>query len=415
MGLDIDAVLAGLPDDPVFVCCNHHPEGFVEALAAAPVDEGTAVFFPIGSVRDHGRAIRALAGSPGWRVLTTFVSPPIVDAVAEGAVEYVPVRTSSHAEFVRRRFGDRYTVLVGHVPPPVDGDYTFGIASPHAPLLFDHVDTTVAVTNDALPVVRGPTLRADDWDVTLSTDEPLPTVQPSGADHYDTIGANVASLVPDDATIQLGIGSIPGAVTAALEEKAALTVHSGVISDGVLDLVDAGALDLDADTPVLTSLVLGESREFYDRVEGYDAVELGSALRVHDPVAAGRNDRFVAVNSAIEVDLAGQVNASHIGPKQYAAPGGIEDFVESAHGSREGKSIIAMEARAKPDVPKVVPSLGDGAPVDVPRTNVDYVVTEYGVATLVDRTPRERAAELVQVAHPDDRDALAAAAEAQRP
>lgn len=404
MSIDVDAVLAGVPEDPVFVCSNHHSERFVEALAEADVEEATAVCFPIGSVRPHGEAIATLAERPGWRVLTSFVSPPIVDAVAEGTVEYVPVRASAYAGYVRRRFGDRHVVLVGHVPArSVDGRHTFGIGCPHAPLLFEAADTTVAVRNDALPVVRGPAEPVEAWDVAVDTDEPLPAFEPSPTATHEAIADHVASLVPDGATIQLGIGSIPHAVTSALEERTGLAVHSGVIGDGVLDLAASGAVDRDADAPVLASLLVGDSADFYDRVDGHDLVTLASADAVHDPVACGAHDRFVAINSAIEVDLAGQVNASHIGTRQYAAPGGLPDFVEGAHRSTDGRSIVAMEARAKPDAPKIVPAIGAGSPVDVLRTDVDYVVTEYGVARLADRTVRERARALVAVAHPEDR------------
>lgn len=404
----VESLLAELPEDPVFALSNHHSERFVEALATTPVEDATAVCFPIGSVDEHGTAIRDLAETPGWRVLTSFVSPPLVDAVADGVVEYVPVRTSAHAEFVRRRFGDRHVVFVGHVPPAVDGRHTYGIACPHGPQLFEFADTTVAVENEALPVVAGPSEPVADWDVHCTTDEALPTFD--AGDAGTDIGAHVASLVPDGATIQLGIGSVPDAVTAALRDHSGLTVHSGVISEGVLDLADAGALDETADTPVLTSLLVGQTPAFYDRVAGHELLRLAGAPDVQRPDAGSRHDQFVAINSAIEVDLRGQVNASHIGAKQYAAPGGLPDFAEAAHNSHDGASVVAMAARAKPSAPKIVPELGDGAPVDLPRTNVDYVVTEYGVATLVDRTPRERARELIRVAHPDDRAHLAESA-----
>jgi len=414
MTTSLDPVLDEVSADPVFVFSNHHSEAFVRALSSSPL-EGTAVFFPIGSVREHGEAVADLGEAPGWRVLTTFVSPPIVEAAAEGTVEYVPIRTSVHAAFVRRRFADRHLVLVGRVPSRVvDGRCTFGLACPHAPLLFERADTTVAVTNDSIPVVRGPTTPTEAWDVRVSTDESLPTFGGTRTETHGEIGAHVASLVPDGATIQLGIGSIPGAVTAALGDHAGLTVHSGVVSDGVLDLLEAGAIDREAETPVLASLVIGGSSHFYERIDDHDLVRLGSAEEVQNPVATGTHETFVSINSAIEVDLAGQVNASHIGRTQYAAPGGILDFAEGAHNSADGRSIVAMEARAKPDIPKIVPEIAAGTPVDVPRTNVDHVVTEYGVATLRDRTPAERAEQLIGVAHPDDREELRAALRERR-
>ncbi|MXV60523.1 hypothetical protein GS429_00250 [Natronorubrum sp. JWXQ-INN-674] len=405
----LETALDTVSPNPVFVFGNHHTEQGVQSLVDSSIEEGTAVFYPIGSVQDHGEAIVDLGTEPGWRVLTTFVTPPLVDAVAEGAVEYVPVRASDHTAFVRQRFADRHVVLVCHVPSTtVDGAHTFGLACPHAPELFDWADTTVAVRNDAIPVVSGPTRPVDSWDIRVSTTEPLPSFRTNRSPIADEIGENVASLVPNGATIQLGIGSIPNAVSRSLSGKSTLSVHSGVISDGLLALIESGVVSASPDRPAITSQVIGETETFYERLENQDAFELKSSATVHDPCTMAAHERFVTINGAIEVDLSGQVNASHIGTTQYAAPGGLPDFVEGTRRSPNGSSIVAMQSRANEETPKIVPNIGAGARVDVSRTNVDYVVTENGIADLRNNTRSERAEALIEIAHPDDRPQLRA-------
>lgn len=274
----------------------------------------------------------------------------------------------------------------------------------------------IAEIDDHAPWTHGDTLVTDeDVDVAIRTSTPLVEVPPPAVGPVErAIAGLVAERVPDRATLQLGLGAIPAAICAALDGKHDLGVHSGLITDGVVDLVERGvvtnrakAIDTGA---TVTSLLFGTAR-LYRFAHRNPSVQLRPSTYVQHPSTVCRLERLVSINSALEVDLTGQVNAEVVGGAQVGAVGGAVDFVRAAAMSPGGRSIVALPSTARRGtVSRIVARLADGV-TSTPRSDVDLVVTEHGVAELRGRTLRERARALVAIAHPDMRAALEAAAE----
>ena len=253
-------------------------------------------------------------------------------------------------------------------------------------------------------------------------DYPLPEItmgEPS--ELSGRIGAQVAALIEDGSTLQMGIGAIPDGVLRHLRDKRDLGIHTELFSDGVVELYEAGVITNEKKTlhvgKMLAGFLLG-TRRLYDFVNDNPVVELHPTEYVNDPRVIAQNDKMVAINSAIEVDLTGQVCADSIGTRLYSGTGGQLDFTRGAARSRGGKPIIALpsiaETRSGERFSRIVPTLKPGAGVVTTRNDVHYVVTEYGVAHLYGRTIRQRAQALIDIAHPDLRDDLVRQAEALR-
>jgi acyl-CoA hydrolase len=249
-------------------------------------------------------------------------------------------------------------------------------------------------------------------------DDPLPELVPEPLDAVaEAIGRHVASLIPDGATLQMGIGKIPDAVIAALDGHADLGVHTEMFSDGVMRLADRGVINGRRKSllpgKIVTSFVMG-TRALYDWVHDNPMVEMRPSSFTNDPFVIARNDAMIAINSALAVDLTGQVAADTVSGRFYSGIGGQVDFIRGASRSRAGKPIIALRSTAKGGkVSRIQPVLEAGAGVVTSRGDVRYVVTEYGVASLWGKNVRQRAMALIEVAHPDMRAELLAAAKAR--
>ena len=224
----------------------------------------------------------------------------------------------------------------------------------------------------------------------------------------EKIAEHIAGLIPDGATMQMGIGAIPDAVLKYLFEKKDLGVHTELFSDGVIDLVEAGVITNALKTlhpgKIIAGFILGNKR-LYDWCHNNPLIEFHRTEYVNDPFVISRNDNMVAINSAIEVDLTGQVCSDSIGPKLYSGVGGQLDFIYGASRSKGGIPIIALPSKTK-DFSRIVGLLKHGAGVVTTRYHVHYIVTEYGVAELYGKTIRERANQLIGIAHPEFRDEL---------
>jgi acetyl-CoA hydrolase len=229
----------------------------------------------------------------------------------------------------------------------------------------------------------------------------------------ERIAGHIAELIPDGATMQMGIGAIPDAVLKYLFHKKDLGIHTELFSDGVIDLVEAGVLTGARKTihtgKIVAGFILGSQR-LYDWVDDNPMIEMHRTEYVNDPFVIAQNDRMVAINSAIEIDVTGQVCADSIGPRLYSGVGGQMDFVYGSSRSKDGVPVIAMPStttlRDGSVVSRIVPLLKHGAGVVTTRNHVRYVVTEFGVAALYGKTIRQRARALINIAHPDFRDYL---------
>ena len=270
----------------------------------------------------------------------------------------------------------------------------------------------IAQVNKYMPRTLGDSfVHVSQMDCIVEYDEPITELAPPAiTDVEKEIGRNCASLIKDGDCMQLGIGSIPDAVLLFLKEKKHLGIHSEMFSDGVVELVEAGVIDNSAKNfhngKMIATFLMG-TRRLYDFVHNNPMVYMAPATYTNDPYIAGQNDNLVSINSAIQIDLLGQVCAETIGTTQFSAVGGQVDFVRAAAISKGGRSIIAMPSTASGGkISKIVPFLDQGAAVTTSRNDVEYVITEYGVANLRYYTIRDRAKALIKIAHPDFRDQL---------
>ena len=254
-------------------------------------------------------------------------------------------------------------------------------------------------------------LHLDEIDFIVKRDEeileiPLPKI----GEVEKKIGEYCSSLINDGDTLQLGIGAIPDAVLTFLELKKDLGIHSEMISDGILELIKKGVItNKKKQTFVgktLVTFIMG-SRKLYDYVDNNPNVVFYPVDFVNHPIEIGKNDNMVSINSAIQIDLMGQVNAESIGYDQFSGTGGQVDFIRGTSFSKNGRSIIVIPSTArKGKISRIVPILDEGAAITTSRNDVDYVITEYGIAKLKGKTLRERGKELINIAHPDFREEL---------
>ncbi|MBS9775608.1 MAG: acetyl-CoA hydrolase/transferase family protein [Fusobacterium sp.] len=296
--------------------------------------------------------------------------------------------------------------------PDEHGYCSYGLSCDYTKAATENAKIVIAQINKNMPRTLGNCfVHINDIDCIIEHDSPLIELQPPKIGELEKkIGGYCASLINDGDTLQLGIGAIPDAVLSFLKEKKDLGIHSEMISDGVVDLVNAGVITnakktLNSGKSIVTFLM--GTKKLYDYIHNNPEVELHPVDYVNNPFIAAQNDNLISVNSAIQVDLMGQVNSESMGHKQFSGTGGQVDFVRAASMSKGGKSIIALgSTAAKGKVSKIVFKLDEGATVTTSRNDVDYVITEYGIAHLKGKTLRERAKALIAIAHPDFREEL---------
>lgn len=345
-----------------------------------------------------------------------FIGANVRDAVAACTADYTPVFLHEVPRLFRSRRLRVDVALISTTPPDEKGYCSLGVSVDVVKAAVECANVVVAEVNPRMPRTHGAGfLHVDDIDFFVLNDAPLLELAvPEPDEASRRIGALCASLVPDGATLQLGIGEIPNSVATALRGKRDLGLHSEMLSENVIDLVESGVLTCRRKTlhpgKAVTTFCMG-TRRLYDYVDDNPFFEFLPTEFVNDPVVIAKNDGMVSINSALQVDLTGQVCADSIGAQFYSGIGGQVDFIRGAARSRGGRSIIALPSTAKGGrVSRIVPTLTEGAGVVTTRADVDTVVTEYGIAELKGRTVRERALALVSVAHPDFRKDLLAAA-----
>lgn len=345
-----------------------------------------------------------------------FVGANVREAVNDGRADYTPVFLSGvPALFTGGQLALDVALL--HVSPPDrHGFCRLGTSVACARAAVDCARTVIALVNPRVPLTLGNSaVHVSRFAALVAADRPLPTIPPPAIGEVARrIGEHVATLVPDRATLQMGIGAIPDAVLACLGDREDLGVHTEMFSDGLLALAEAGIVTNRFKQTwrgrIVTSFALGSQR-LYDFVDGNPFVEFHGSDIVNDTREIRRNERMTAINSAIEIDLTGQIVADSIGERIYSGIGGQMDFVHGASLAPEGKAIIALPSMAQGGrASRIVPAIKPGAGVVTTRGHVQYVATEYGVVDLRGQPLRRRAELLTSIAHPDARPDLQAAA-----
>jgi acyl-CoA hydrolase len=358
-------------------------------------------------------ASRELARS--FRVNSIFVSPNVRTAVQEGRADYLPVFLSEVPKLFRSGLLPLDVALIQVSPPDRHGFCSLGVSIDVCRAAVQSSRTVIAQVNRNMPRSHGDGLiHVEAIDFLVEGDEPLTEAprQPSG-DVERAIGRHCAELVDDGATLQIGVGAIPDATLAALSGHHRLGIHTEMLSEGVVDLVEKGVVTGEAKRvhpgKVVASFAIG-TRRLYDFLDDNPLVQMLDIAYVNDTAVIRRNPKVTAINSAIEVDLTGQVCADSIGELQYSGVGGQMDFIRGAALSEGGKPIIALPSETSAGISRVVSHLKPGAGVVTTRAHVHYVVTEHGIADLFGKNLRQRAAALIAIAHPRHRDALTAEA-----
>ena len=346
------------------------------------------------------------------RVNTMFISANVRKAVHEGRADFTPVLLSEFPLLFKRGILPLDVAMIHVSPPDEHGFCSLGIEVGLTKSAAEAAKIIIAEINQKMPRTLGDSfIHVSKLDYIVPVDYPLPELVMGSEGHSEVvekIASNIAELIPDGATMQMGIGAIPDAVLKFLYEKKDLGIHTELFSDGVIDLVDAGVLTNARKTlhagKILAGFVIGSER-LYQWVDDNPLIELHPTEHVNDPFVIAQNDRMVAINSAIEIDLTGQVCADSIGPKLFSGVGGQLDFIYGASRSKGGVPIIALPSTAK-EFSRIVAMLKPGAGVVTTRNHVRYVVTEYGIADLYGKTIRQRATSLINIAHPKFRDEL---------
>lgn len=346
-----------------------------------------------------------------FKVTNLFVGPNMRSHMNQEEIDYLPCFLSEIPALFRsdRR---RLDVALIHVSPPdVHGFCSLGTSVDVTRAAIDTAQVVLAQVNPQMPRVHGDgVIHVDQINYFINVDEPLPETPRSELTEVEIkIGKYVAELINDGSTIQVGIGAIPEATLMALKKHRHLGVHTEMWSDGILDLIKCGAVDNSLKTihpgKTVAGFAIG-TKALYDFMNDNPSVVHLDIGYVNNPSIISRNRQVAAINSAVEVDLTGQVCSDSVGSKIISGVGGQMDFIRGASLSKGGMPIIAMTSRTHKGVPRIVPFLKQGAGVVTTRAHIHFVVTEYGVCDLYGRTLSERAQALIQIAHPDDRENL---------
>ncbi len=346
-----------------------------------------------------------------FHVNSFFIGANVRHTIQAGNGSYTPVFLSELPLLFKYGVIPLDVAFIHVSPPDKHGYCSLGVTVGATLAAIDAAKHVIAQVNPQMPRTHGAGLiHISELDSFVEVDEPLPEHLPgTPSEIEEKIGSYVASLIEDKSTLQMGIGNIPNAVLSRLHNHKNLGLHTEMFSDGVIDLILEDVINgnykkIDRGR-ALTTFLMG-SKRLYDYVDDNPFVELREADYVNDVEIIRQNKRMVSINSAIEIDLTGQVCADSIGTRLYSGVGGQMDFVRGASLSKGGKAIIALPSTTKKGVSRIVPFLKPGAGVVTTRAHVHYVVTEYGIADLYGKTIRQRVKELARIAHPDFREQI---------
>jgi acetyl-CoA hydrolase len=352
------------------------------------------------------------------RVNTLFISANVRKAVQEGRADFTPVLLSEFPLLFKRGLLPLDVAMIHVSPPDEHGFCSLGVEVGLTKSPAESAKIIIAEVNQQMPRTLGDSfIHVSRLNHIVPVNYPIPEMamaDDGNSEVVEKIAGYISELIPDGATMQLGIGAIPDAVLKYLHHKKDLGVHSELFSDGVIDLVNEGVLTNARKTlhpgKIIAGFMLG-TKDLYAWADDNPLIELHRTEYVNDPYIIAQNERMVAINSAIEVDLTGQVCADSIGPKLYSGVGGQLDFIYGASRSKDGVPIIALPSTTTMKdgtlVTRIAAMLKSGAGVVTTRNHVRYIVTEYGVADLYGKTIRHRAQQLIRIAHPEFREDLA--------
>lgn len=349
--------------------------------------------------------------SESFHVNSFFIGKNVRHTLTAGNGSYTPVFLSELPLLFKRNIVDVQVALIHVSVPDKHGYCSLGVSVEATLAAIDNADYVIAQINKYMPRTFGDgIIHVTEVNAFVEHDEPLPSHPVSEPSVIETkIGNYVAELIEDKSTLQMGIGNIPNAVLSRLTNHKDLGLHTEMFSDGVIDLILSDVINgnYKGVNPgrALATFLMGSQR-LYDYVHDNPFVEMRTSDYVNDVSVIKQNPKMVAINSAIEVDVTGQVCADSLGSKMYSGVGGQMDFIRGASLSEGGKAIIALPSVTKKGVSRIVPSLKMGAGVVTTRAHIHYVVTEYGVANLYGKTIKQRVASLVEIAHPDHRESI---------
>lgn len=399
--------------DRVFMTGNCSvPQKLLAALVERAQSLHNVELVQLLALSEVGYVDPALSGH--LRVNAMFISENVRAAVNDGRADFTPILLSDVPRLFRQRDKFPLNVALVHLSPPdMHGFCSFGVEVGITKTAAEMADIIIAEVNPQMPRALGDSvIHINDVDIVVEVDYKLPEIHMTEANELQqAIARHIVELIPDGATLQTGIGAVPDAVLRLLTNHRDLGIHTELFSDGVIDLVQRGVINCRAKTlhpgKIIAGFVLGTQR-LYDFVHDNPICEFHPTEYVNNPYVISQNDRMVAINSALEVDLTGQVCADSIGHYFYSGVGGQLDFIRGAGKSNGGVPIIALPSTAKGiTVSRIVPELKPGAGVTTTRNDVHYVVTEYGAADLFGATIQQRVKRLISIAHPNFREELA--------
>jgi 4-hydroxybutyrate CoA-transferase len=380
------------------------PESLIDAMVARAAELNSVEIYHLLTLGKARYAAREFKDS--FKVHALFIGPNVRSAVNQGWADYTPVFLSEIPQLFLSGILDLDVCLIQVSPPDSHGYVSYGVSVDCTIAARKRAKIVIAEVNPHMPRTLGRSfVHISRLDHIVEVDRPLPELAIEKSDEVElAIGRNVASLVENGATLQLGIGAIPNAILSCLTDKSDLGIHSEMLSDGIVDLIEAGIITNDCKTVLpgkaAVSFVMG-SKRLYDFVDNNPGIEFQTSDYINDPFVIAQNFKMTSINSALQVDLTGQVSADSIGKHLFSGFGGQVDFIRGASRSKDGKAIIALPSTARNGtLSRIVPHIALGGGVVTSRADVQYVVTEYGIAQLRGKNLKERAKALIAISHP---------------